>query len=51
MSLELRPAQRFLTSGGMGAMGFGLPAAVGAVRALEAPVVMIAGDGSFQLNI
>ncbi len=50
-SLELEPGQRFLTSGGMGAMGFGLPAAVGATRALEAPVVMIAGDGSFQLNI
>jgi acetolactate synthase-1/2/3 large subunit len=50
-SLELGPTQRFLTSGGMGAMGFGLPAAVGATRALGAPIVMIAGDGSFQLNI
>lgn len=50
-SLELDSGQRFLTSGGMGAMGFGLPAAVGAARALQAPIVMIAGDGSFQLNI
>jgi len=50
-SLELGPGQRFLTSGGMGAMGFGLPAAIGGALALEGPVVMIAGDGSFQLNI
>lgn len=50
-SLELGPGQRFLTSGGMGAMGFGLPAAIAASLALDGPVVMIAGDGSFQLNI
>jgi acetolactate synthase-1/2/3 large subunit len=51
-SLDLEPHQRFLTSGGMGAMGFGLPAAVGAAMASPgSPVVMIAGDGSFQLNI
>ncbi len=29
-SLDLNPTQRFLTSGGMGAMGFALPAAIGA---------------------
>ncbi len=50
-SLELTEGQRFLTSGGMGAMGFGLPAAIGASLALGGPVAMIAGDGSFQLNI
>jgi acetolactate synthase-1/2/3 large subunit len=51
-SLELGDAQRFLTSGGMGSMGFGLPAAVGAAVALAgAPVVIIAGDGGFQCNI
>lgn len=51
-SLELGPQQRFLTSGGMGAMGFALPAAVGAtVAAGKAPVVMVAGDGGFQLNL
>ena len=51
-SLELEAHQRFLTSGGMGAMGFALPAAIGAC--LSAPgqvVMMIAGDGGFQLNI
>ncbi len=51
-SLELGPDQRFLTSGGMGAMGFALPAAIGAAFANPGrPVVMIAGDGGFQLNL
>lgn len=51
-SLELGADQRFLTSGGMGAMGFGLPAAVGAaVASPDRPVVLIAGDGGFQLNV
>jgi acetolactate synthase-1/2/3 large subunit len=50
-SLEIGPGQRFLTSGGMGAMGSGLPLAVGAGLATGAPVVLIAGDGGFQLNI
>lgn len=51
-SLDLRANQRFMTSGGMGAMGFGLPAAIGAAFAQPGrPQVMIAGDGGFQLNI
>lgn len=50
-SLELTANQRFLTSGGMGAMGSGLPLAVGASVASGAPAVLIAGDGGFQLNI
>ncbi|MGA2319527.1 MAG: thiamine pyrophosphate-binding protein [Solirubrobacteraceae bacterium] len=50
-SLELGPDQRFLTSGGMGAMGSGLPLAVGACLATGAPVVLVAGDGGFQLNL
>jgi len=50
-SIELRDHQRFLTSGGMGAMGFGLPAAIGAAIASDQPVALIAGDGGFQLNI
>lgn len=50
-SLELGGDQRFLTSGGMGAMGFGLPAAIGTAVASDQPVVLIAGDGGFQLNI
>ncbi|MEN6421039.1 MAG: thiamine pyrophosphate-binding protein [Smithella sp.] len=50
-SLELESDQRFLTSGGMGAMGFALPAAVGACFATGKPVVLISGDGGMQLNI
>ena len=51
-SLELSTAQRFLTSGGMGSMGFALPASIGAAVCLKGqPVVMIAGDGGFQCNI
>jgi acetolactate synthase-1/2/3 large subunit len=51
-SLELGTNQRFLTSGGMGSMGFALPASIGAAVTLKGqPVVMIAGDGGFQCNI
>jgi acetolactate synthase-1/2/3 large subunit len=51
-SLELTAAQRYLTSGGMGSMGFALPASIGAAVCLKGqPVVMIAGDGGFQCNI
>jgi len=51
-SIELDESQTFITSGGMGAMGFALPAAIGVCFALkEAPVVVIAGDGGFQLNL
>ena len=51
-SVELGENQRFLTSGGMGSMGFALPAAVGAAAVLNGtPVVVIAGDGGFQTNI
>jgi acetolactate synthase I/II/III large subunit len=50
-SLELGRGQRFLTSGGMGAMGSGLPLAVGACLASGGPVVLVAGDGGFQLNL
>ncbi|MBW2336681.1 MAG: biosynthetic-type acetolactate synthase large subunit [Deltaproteobacteria bacterium] len=42
----------FITSGGLGAMGFGLPAAIGAQVAFpDATVVDIAGDSSIQMNI
>lgn len=51
-SIELGEEQIFLTSGGMGAMGYSLPAAVGACFALgKKPVVSISGDGGFQINI
>ncbi len=51
-SLEMQSGQRFHTSGGMGAMGFGLPAAIGVSFARTSGFVcLIAGDGGFQLNI
>ncbi|MGD9200481.1 MAG: biosynthetic-type acetolactate synthase large subunit [Chitinispirillia bacterium] len=40
-----------LTSGGLGTMGYGMPAAMGAALALNRPVIDIAGDGSIQMNI
>lgn len=43
---------RFITSGGLGCMGFGLPAAIGAQIAQPNQLVVdIAGDGSIQMNI
>ncbi len=51
-SLEIGKDQHFLTSGGMGAMGFSLPASIGACIALDKkPVVVLIGDGCMQLNI
>ena len=50
-SLELSDNQLFITSGGMGAMGYALPAAIGVYFANRKPNVMIAGDGGIQLNI
>ncbi len=46
-----RPRQ-FITSGGLGTMGYGFPAAIGAQFARpDVPVFDIAGDGSLQMNI
>jgi len=48
----LRHPRQWLTSGGLGTMGFGMPAAIGAALANPTkPVVCISGDGSFLLNI
>ncbi len=42
----------FLTSGGLGTMGYGLPAAIGAAAAFPGRAVLcITGDGSFQMNM
>ena len=44
--------RKFVTSGGLGTMGFGFPAAIGAQIAAPGKLVFdIAGDGSFQMNI
>ena len=44
-------ARTFISSGGLGTMGFGFPAAIGAkIGCPDSEVVCVAGDGSFQMN-
>lgn len=51
-SFAIGESMRFLTSGGMGAMGFALPSAIGAYKANpQSVVIAIAGDGGIQMNI
>jgi acetolactate synthase-1/2/3 large subunit len=51
-SFRLKKKQRMLNSGGMGSMGFALPAAIGAVKANpEVNGIVIVGDGGIQINI
>lgn len=50
-SLHTKENQQVLFSGGMGAMGFALPSAIGATIASNKRVVVIAGDGGIQMNI
>jgi len=49
---RIRHPRRHLTSGGLGTMGYGLPAGIGAKLACpEADVVVVTGDGSIMMNI
>jgi len=49
--IDRETPRSFLSSGGLGTMGFGFPAAIGAALAQpEKTVVCVAGDGSFQMN-
>jgi acetolactate synthase-1/2/3 large subunit len=49
---EFKKTNSHLTSGGLGTMGFALPAAIGAkMGAPDREVIAIAGDGGFQMNI
>lgn len=49
---QYREPRTFISSGGLGTMGFGLPAAIGAkVARPDMTVIDIAGDGSIQMNI
>lgn len=48
----LEKPRTFISSGGLGTMGFGFPAAIGAQMAFPGrTVICISGDGSFQMNI
>ena len=50
--LPFSEPRTLLTSGGLGTMGFGLPAAIGAALALPSrKVVCVSGDGSFLMNV
>lgn len=50
-SFVFKRNQRFICSGGHGAMGFSIPAAIGAHYATGQPVVVLCGDGGAQMNI
>jgi len=50
-SLKIKENQRVLFSGGFGSMGFALPAAIGATIGSSKRVIVISGDGGFQMNI
>lgn len=50
-NLKIEFARQFLTSGGLGTMGFGLPAAMGAQFSKpESRVISISGDGGFKMT-
>lgn len=50
--IELNEKKQLLTSGGLGTMGYGLPAAIGAkIGNPQTPVIVIVGDGGMQMNI
>ena len=54
--LKIKKPRRWVTSGGLGTMGFGLPSAIGAKAAaqdlgLDIPCVSINGDGGFQMSL
>ena len=48
---RVRKPRRFLTSGGLGTMGFGMGAAIGACVATGQRTVLVTGDGSFGMNL
>ena len=51
-TFKTHSSKNFLTSGGFGAMGYGLPASIGAYIAKPNSLIMnITGDGSFQMNM
>ena len=49
--LPIERPRSFITSGGLGTMGYGLPAAIGASLGTGQPALVITGDGSFQMHL
>ena len=49
--LNLKTSRRFISSGGLGTMGFGMGAAIGASMGTGERTVLITGDGSFGMNL
>lgn len=49
--LNLKKPRRFLSSGGLGTMGFGMGAAIGAAMGTGERAVLVTGDGSFGMNL
>ena len=49
--LNLKNSRRFLSSGGLGTMGFGMGAAIGAAMGTQERTVLVTGDGSFGMNL
>ena len=51
-NFNMRKPGNFITSGGLGTMGYGLPSAVGAkIGRPDATVITVSGDGSFQMSM
>ncbi len=50
-SFMVKRGQRVFFSGGHGAMGYSLPAAIGAYYAVRKPIICFCGDGGIQMNI
>lgn len=49
--INFKTSRRFISSGGLGTMGFGLGAAIGASMGTKERSVLITGDGSFGMNL
>jgi acetolactate synthase-1/2/3 large subunit len=50
-AFKLKEGQRYIVSGGLGSMGYALPASIGASLATKNPVIAVTGDGSMQMNV
>lgn len=49
--IKPKAGQRIICSGGLGCMGFSMPAAIGAYYATKRSIIAFMGDGGFQMNI